>query len=156
MIIFIASKKLFIVSLRPYEQYARIIYLNHHTFNYVSKIALFCYNQAWSILRNRHRKQIRIDLKSVRFRLELIWHEIWKSQIITKNFNSILDFIYACFKINRCYLILSKYNHIILTNRWKLWNNCFVTDFIFIYRFLTDLTWISIINSYETHTYIKI
>ena len=46
--------------------------------------------------------------------------------------------------------ILSKYNCFISTNRWKLWNNRFVTDSIFIYRFFTGLTPISIINSYET------
>jgi hypothetical protein len=46
--------------------------------------------------------------------------------------------------------ILSKYNHFISTNRQKQLNNHFITDFIFIYHFLTGLTPISIINSYET------
>jgi hypothetical protein len=59
--------------------------------------------QAWSSLRNCHRKPIRIDSKSIWFRLESIRDEIWKSRNITKNFNSISDCIYACFQKNRCY-----------------------------------------------------
>ena len=60
-------------------------------------------HQAWSRLRNCHRKPIRIDSKSIRFRLESIRDEIRKSRNITENVDSISDFIYACFQKNRCY-----------------------------------------------------
>jgi len=52
--------------------------------------------------------------------------------------------------------ILSKYNHFISTNRRKQWNNHFITDFIFIYRFLTGLTPMSIINRYQTDIYLDL
>jgi hypothetical protein len=60
-------------------------------------------NQAWSILRNRGKKLIRYDSVPIQFRLESIRYEIRKSRNITENFDSISDFIYACFQKNRCY-----------------------------------------------------
>ncbi len=74
-------------------------------------------HQAWSILRNRHRKLIRIDSKSIQFRLESIQCKIWKSQDVTYFFDSISIFILACFQKNRCYF------DIYIENTWKLWNN---------------------------------
>ncbi len=47
-------------------------------------------------------------LESIRFRLELIRDEIRKSQNITENFDSISDFIYACFQKNRCYFDINE------------------------------------------------
>ncbi len=60
-------------------------------------------DQAWSILRNRGKKPIRIDSILVSIRLESIRHDTRKSRNITENFDSISDFIYACFQKNRCY-----------------------------------------------------
>ncbi len=65
-------------------------------------------HQVWSRLRNRHRKPIRVDSKSIWFRLESIRDEIRKSRNITENFDSISDFIYACFQKNRCYFDIIK------------------------------------------------
>ncbi len=59
--------------------------------------------QAWSILRNRHGKPIRIDSISVSIRFESIRYEIWKSRNVTENFDSISEFIYTCFQKNRYY-----------------------------------------------------
>ena len=52
-------------------------------------------NQTWSRLRNRHRKPIRIDSRSFRFRFVPIRFEISKSRIVIDYFN--FDFgIYIC------------------------------------------------------------
>jgi len=66
-------------------------------------LPLLDYKQAWSILRNRHGKPIRIDSISVLIRFESIQYEIWKSRNVTENFDSISEFIYACFQKNRYY-----------------------------------------------------
>ncbi len=67
------------------------------------KLTVLCYEQAWLILRNRGKKPIIYDLVSIQFRLESIQYEIRKSWNITENFDSISDFIYACFQKNWCY-----------------------------------------------------
>ncbi len=53
------------------------------------------FNQTWSRLRNRHRKPIRINSRSFRFRFVPIRFEISKSRIVIDYFN--FDFgIYMC------------------------------------------------------------
>ncbi len=53
-------------------------------------------------------KPIRYNSVLIRFRLESIPYEIRKSQNITENFDSISDFIYACFQKNRYYFDIIK------------------------------------------------
>jgi hypothetical protein len=107
------------------------------SFNFITshfRFECFC-KQAWSILKNHHRKPIRIDSKSIQFRLESIRCKIWKSWNVTYFFDSIWIFILACFQKNRCYFDIIKIEPIHIENTWKLWNNCFVTDFILFIMF---------------------
>ncbi len=99
----------------------------------------------WSILKNWYRKLIRYD--SILIRYDKIWFEVKVENlemIPKKTIRFQYIFPHVLRKIGTI-SILSNYNHFILTNKQKQWNN-----FILIYRFLTDLTLISIINSNET------
>jgi hypothetical protein len=83
-----------------------------------SSIVTLKYNgakQAWSILRNRHRKPIRIDSESVQFRLELIWFEISKSRIITDNFN--FDFGFYLYMFSEKSVLFRYYQNV--TNLYR-------------------------------------